>query len=66
MDRYRGEIGLGSFDMVGKGIGMAVVGAVVTGALRAGSEGEGNESNDICSSLAITSFPFSFFADLGS
>ena len=52
--------------MVGKGIGMAVVGAVVTRALRAGSEGEGNESNDICSSLPITSFPFSFFADLGS
>lgn len=50
--------------MVRKGVGVVLVGAMVVGTLSAGREGEGNESYEICSSLIITSFPFSFLAGL--
>lgn len=53
--------------MVGKVIRVELVGAMVTGTLIVGSEGEWYESYDIklCSSLSVTS-SFSFLASLGA
>lgn len=65
MDRRRDDIGPGSFGMVGRVMETALVGEMVMGTLSEGSEGDGNESYEIRSSLTTTS-SISFSVDLGS